>query len=429
MAVNTEWLSQRLEQFNIPQAAAQGLSLLLFLAAISIFAVILTSIVRRTLLRAVIGWIEKKRYRWGEPLLRNRFFDRLIYFVPLAVFAVAIDSMMERGTSSYLLANRLVTAGFVIVAIVSTGSLLSSIMEIDLLFRKTRRSILQGYVDALKIVTYVLGAIFIISIFTGKSPWGILSVLGGLTAVTMLVFKDSILGFVASVQLGASDLVRIGDWIEMPQYGADGDVISMSIHTVKVQNFDKTISTIPTYALVSSSFKNWRGMQESKGRRIKRPLYIDLHSIRFCDADLLGKLSRIEILKDYIQKKEREIEEYNAAHLDHARTVLNGRRQTNIGIFRAYITAYLKNNPNIQQDMTFLVRQLPPTDHGLPIEIYVFSRDQVWANYEAIQADIFDHLLAAAVEFELRVFQIPSGFDLRSLATGLQSPGLPERHH
>ena len=165
MAVNTEWLSQRLEQFNIPQAAAQGLSLLLFLAAISIFAVILTSIVRRTLLRAVIGWIEKKRYRWGEPLLRNRFFDRLIYFVPLAVFAVAIDSMMERGTSSYLLANRLVTAGFVIVAIVSTGSLLSSIMEIDLLFRKTRRSILQGYVDALKIVTYVLGAIFIISIF------------------------------------------------------------------------------------------------------------------------------------------------------------------------------------------------------------------------------------------------------------------------
>ncbi len=422
MSMNTEWLTLQLEQLNIPQAAAQGLSLLFFLTVIITVAVLLTGMVRRTLLRAVIGWIEKKRFRWGEPLLRNHFFDRLIWFVPLAVFAVAIDSMLERGTSSHLLANRLVTAGFVVVAVISTGSLLSSIMEIDLLFRKTRRSILQGYVDALKIVTYVLGTIFIISIFTGKSPWGILSILGGLTAVTMLVFKDSILGFVASIQLGASDLVRIGDWIEMPQYGADGDVISMSIHTVKVQNFDKTISTIPTYALVSSSFKNWRGMQESKGRRIKRPLYIDLHSIRFCDKELLARLSRIEILKDYIERKEQEIAEHNAIHLDEARTILNGRRQTNIGIFRAYISAYLKNNPNIEQNMTFLVRQLPPTDHGLPIEIYVFSRDQVWANYEGIQADIFDHLLAAAPEFDLRVFQIPSGFDLRSLASGLHTP-------
>ncbi len=422
MPMNTEWLTRQLEQFNIPLAAAQGLSLLLFLVAITTFAAILTSIVRRTLLRAVIGWIEKKRYRWGEPLLRNQFFGRLIWFVPLAVFAVATDSMLERGTSSYLLANRLITAGFVVVAILSTSSLLTSLMEIDRLFRKTRRSILQGYVDAVKIVTYVLGTIFIISIFTGKSPWGILSILGGLTAVTMLVFKDSILGFVASIQLGASDLVRIGDWIEMPQYGADGDVISISIHTVKVQNFDKTISTIPTYALVSTSFKNWRGMKESKGRRIKRPLYIDLHSIRFCDEKLLTKLSRIEILKDYIKDKEQEISEHNTAHLDHERTVLNGRRQTNIGIFRAYITAYLKNNPNIELNMTFLVRQLPPTDHGLPIEIYVFSRDQIWANYEGIQADIFDHLLAAAPEFDLRVFQIPSGFDLRSLTSGLNSP-------
>lgn len=205
----------------------------------------------------------------------------------------------------------------------------------------------------------------------------------------------------------------------MEQYGADGDVISMSIHTVRVQNFDKTITTIPTYALVSSSFKNWRGMTESSGRRIKRSLFIDLHSICFCDKELITRLSHIGILKEYLDRKEKEIVEHNAVGTSHIRgqgTVLNGRRQTNIGIFRAYIIAYLKNNMNIHQGMTFLVRQLAPTDHGLPLEIYVFSKDQDWANYEAIQADIFDHLLAAAPEFELRVFQIPSGSDLRALS-------------
>ena len=304
---------------------------------------------------------------------------------------------------------------FVIVSVLSASSLLSSVLEIETLTRKAKRSMMQGYVDGLKIVSYVLGAIFIISIFTGRSPWGVLSILGGLTAVILLIFKDTILGFVASLQISALDLVRVGDWIEMSQYGADGDVISISIHTVKVQNFDKTITTIPTYAMVSSSFKNWRGMQESQGRRIKRPLLIDLHSIRFCDEDLLTRLKKIEILKEYLDSKEEEIKTYNTTHSFTASTPLNVRRQTNVGIFRAYINAYLKNNANINPDMTFLVRQLPPTDHGLPIEVYVFSKDQKWANYEAIQADIFDHLLAAAPEFGLRLFQLPSGHDLRSL--------------
>lgn len=418
--MNTEWLTEQILQLNVPVAVAQVISLFLFLLGISIIAAVATVIVRRTLLSTVVRWIQRKNFRWGIPLFKNNFFSRLIWYVPLAVFAIASDSILSKGTTSYLLSNKLVMSGFVIISIISISALLTSLMEIDLLFRKTKRSILQGYSDALKIVTYVLGSIFIISIFTGKSPWGILSVLGGLTAVTMLVFKDSILGFVASIQLSASDLVRLGDWIEMPQYGADGDVISISIHTVKVQNFDKTISTIPTYALVSNSFKNWRGMKDSPGRRIKRSLFIDLHSIRFCDDQLLAKISNVELLREHIKEKKRDIAEYNVSHgyTNSSDILLNGRRQTNIGIFRAYIGAYLKNNPNIRQDMTFLVRQLQPTDHGLPLEIYVFSRDQIWANYEAIQADIFDHLLAAAAEFDLRIFQIPSGYDLRSLAGG-----------
>jgi miniconductance mechanosensitive channel len=420
--MNTEWLADRLTKLDIPAATAQGLSLLLLFLFVATIAVTATYTVRKTLLHFVLQWIERKQYQWGTPLVRTNFFIRVSWLVPLAIFSLAVDSLLEPGGAGYLLSRRLLNTGFVIVAIQALDALLTSVKEIDIIVRRTRHSVLAGYTDALRIITYVLGIIFIISIFSGRSPWGILSVLGGLTAVILLIFKDSILGFVASLQLGASDLVRVGDWIEMPQYGADGDVISLSIHTVKVQNFDKTISTIPTYALVSSSFKNWRGMKESKGRRIKRPLYIDLHSIRFCDQEMIARLSRIEILRDYIEQKEKEIEQHNTAYLQEKRTLLNGRRQTNIGIFRAYIIAYLRNNENINQDMTFLVRQLAPTDHGLPLEIYVFSRDQIWAHYEAIQADIFDHLLAAVAEFDLRVFQIPSGHDLRSLVGGNPKP-------
>ena len=231
----------------------------------------------------------------------------------------------------------------------------------------------------------------------------------------MLVFKDSILGFVASIQINSTDIVRLGDWVEIPQYGADGDVIDISIHSIRVQNWDKTISTIPTYALVSNSFKNWRGMSESGGRRIKRALYIDIHSIRFCDKQMLDKFSKISMITDYIRSREKEIGEHNQRHNYTQNHDISGRLQTNVGVFRAYVIAYLRNNSKLHQEMTFLVRQLAPTERGLPLEIYVFSKDQVWANYEAIQADIFDHLLAAAPEFGLRIFQNPSGYDLRCL--------------
>jgi miniconductance mechanosensitive channel len=413
--MTTNWLTNLLTQYNFPLAFAQAISIPLIFMSILIVAAVTTIIVKKTIIRVIIRWIQKNEYQWGVPLLSNNFFSRIVWFIPLAVLAIAADSMMQRDTALYLLSKRLLMTGFVVNTVFCISSLLTSILEIDSLIRKTRSTMMQGYVDALRIISFVLGAIFIISIFTGQSPWGILSVLGGLTAVVLLIFKDSILGFVASLQISALDLVRVGDWIEMSQYGADGDVISISIHTVRVQNFDKTITTIPTYAMVSSSFKNWRGMQDSKGRRIKRPLYIDLTSIRFCDEELLSKLAKIEILKEYIEEKEREIAADNTSRAMDSSTYLNGRRQTNIGVFRAYIGAYLKNNSHINQQMTFLIRQLAPTDHGLPLEIYVFSKDQIWANYEAIQADIFDHLIAAAPEFGLRLFQLPSGHDFRGI--------------
>jgi miniconductance mechanosensitive channel len=260
-----------------------------------------------------------------------------------------------------------------------------------------------------------MSGIFIVSILTDKSPWGVLSILGGFTVVLMLVFKDTILGFVASIQLSGHDMVRIGDWIEMPKYGADGDVIDVSIHTVKVRNWDKTITTIPTYGLVSDAFKNWRGMSESGGRRIKRALHIDMSSIKFCTDEMLERFNKFDFIKDYIAQKQEEINVYNKEHATDTFQLINGRRQTNIGVFRAYIIAYLKKHPKIHQNMTFLVRHLEPTQDGLPLQIYVFSNDQVWANYEAIQADIFDHLLAAVPEFELRVFQNPTGYDFSKI--------------
>jgi miniconductance mechanosensitive channel len=279
---------------------------------------------------------------------------------------------------------------------------------------------IRGYTDAVKIIAYLLAGIFIISTFTDKSPWGIISILGGFTVVLMLVFKDTILGFVASIQLSGHDMVRVGDWIEMGQYGADGDVIDVSIHTVKVRNWDKTITTIPTYALVTNSFKNWRGMSESGGRRIKRSLYIDMTSVKFCSDEMLARFEKFELLKEYLHNKKQELIAHNRERQIDSTQIINGRRQTNLGVLRAYIIAYLRNHPKIHQDMTFLVRHLEPTPHGLPIQIYVFSNDQVWANYEAIQADIFDHLLAAVEEFELRVFQNPTGYDFKDWARTLQ---------
>jgi miniconductance mechanosensitive channel len=294
-------------------------------------------------------------------------------------------------------------------------SVLLAIREIYSKSDIASRRPIRGYLDAVKIVAYIMSGIFIVSILTDRSPWGVLSILGGFTVVLMLVFKDTILGFVASIQLSGHDMVRIGDWIEMPKYGADGDVIDVSIHTVKVRNWDKTITTIPTYGLVTDAFKNWRGMSESGGRRIKRALHIDMSSIKFCSDEMLERFRKFDLIKDYIVGKQNEINEYNKEYATETSQLINGRRQTNIGVFRAYIVAYLKNHPKVHQNMTFLVRHLEPTKHGLPVQIYVFSNDQAWANYEAIQSDIFDHLLAAVPEIDLRVFQDPTGYDFAKI--------------
>lgn len=394
---------------NLPDRVAEIGTIIVIAAALFLLSALVTIILRRIFLPVILNWVQTNNYQWDDALVQSGFLQKVSWFIPVMVLSLSADTFFQTESSYYILFKRLTLTAYVIVAVQALTALLNALNQIQKLFRRNRQHTIQAYTDAGKIITYVFGAIFITSIFTGRSPWGIVSVLGGLTAVTMLVFKDSILGFVASIQLSATDMVRLGDWIEMPQYGADGDVISISIHSVKVQNWDKTVTTIPTHALVSNSFKNWRGMTESGGRRIKRALYIDMNSIRFCDNEMLERFNTISILKNYLDDKAKEIGPLKPGEM--AR--LNQRCQTNVGVFRAYICAYLKNNKHVHQDMTFLVRQLQPTSSGLPLEIYVFSNDQVWANYEAIQADIFDHLLAAINEFDLRIFQSPSGHDMR----------------
>ncbi|MDH3922122.1 MAG: mechanosensitive ion channel family protein [Desulfobulbaceae bacterium] len=372
-------------------------------------------ITKRYMVHAIEIIFQRSKNTWDDALVQHGFVRRLSLLMPIIVVYMSADLMLPGQAMTSELFKRLAMVFFVFAGVWMLDAILLAIREI---YNKSDVSIrrpIRGYLDGIKIIAYAMAGIFIVSILTGKSPWGVLSILGGFTVVLMLVFKDTILGFVASIQLSGHDMVRVGDWIEMPKYGADGDVINVTIHTVKVRNWDKTITTIPTYSLVSDAFKNWRGMSESGGRRIKRALHIDMSSIKFCTDEMLERFRKFDLIKHYITEKQKEIAIYNKEHTSNPEQLINGRRQTNIGVFRAYIIAYLKNHPKIHQSMTFLVRHLEPTQYGLPVQIYVFSNDQVWANYEAIQADVFDHLLAAVPEFDLRLFQNPSGYDFSRL--------------
>ena len=282
---------------------------------------------------------------------------------------------------------------------------------------------LDSYLQVLQIFLLFVGGTLAVSIITGNSPWSFLVSLGAASAVLMLVFKDTILGFVASIQVSANDSVRVGDWIEMPKYGADGDVLQINLNNVRIQNWDKTIVTVPTHTLLSDSFKNFRGMQESGGRRIKRAINIKISTIRYLTPEELETLKKISILSPYIESREQEIKRYNTENaVDHEMPV-NGRRITNIGLFRAYIKSYVMENPNIHQEMTAMVRQLPATQHGLPLELYMFTKGTKWAFYEDVISDLFDHLLASIKYFGLEVFELPASDDLRYILKESQGKG------
>ena len=385
-------------------------------SAIVLLSVIANLIAKKYLLGALAMIIERSHFKWDDMLLRKKVFNRLAHIAPAAViYLLSPLAFSELPIINNLLRDFAIIY-MIVIGVMVVDSIMNAMHEMYRVTELSKSFPIKGIVQALKIVLYLLGALFVLSTITSKTPLFFLSGLGALTAVMMLIFKDAILGFVAGIQLAANDMVREGDWIEMPQLGADGDVIDVSLTTVKVQNWDKTITSIPAYDLISKSFKNWRGMSESGGRRIKRSINVDLSTIKFCDEEMLSRFRRIQYISDYIEKKKQELSEWNRKKKVDEASLINVRRLTNVGTFRAYIVSYLKNHPEVHQDMTFLVRQLAPTAQGLPIEIYVFSKIQAWAAYEDLQADIFDHLLAAAGEFDLRVFQEPAGSDFRELS-------------
>ena len=380
-----------------------------------LLALLADFIVKRIIIASIARLAKKSKNDWDDVFVKQKVFNRLAHLAPAIIVYNALQYIFDAEKLVTFLGN-LTQTYMVIVVLLVIDALLNALHEIYQKLPISQGRNIKGFVQVIKIIFYFMAIILIISILGNKTPTALLTGLGAMAAVLMLVFRDTILGFVASIQLSANKMVNVGDWISMPKYNADGDVIDISLNTVKVQNWDKTIATIPTYALVSESFNNWKGMEESGGRRIKRSINIDMNSVTFLDDAQIEKLGSFHLLKDYIDTKQKEIAEFNKSLKLEDGTVTNGRKMTNLGTFRKYLEEYLQNHPMISKEMTFLVRHLQPTDKGLPVEIYVFSKDQAWANYEAIQADIFDHTLAILPEFDLNVFQNPTGSDFQKLA-------------
>ena len=410
-----ELLNSWLQNQAINEYLAYYLARCIAVTGMLLLSVIANFVARRYILAALSYIISKSSAKWDDMIVRQRTLARMTHLAPALVIYVLTPIALEGFEFAVDIIRNSTLIYMIFILMLILDSLLNTVEHIYQNYRASKQIPIKGFVQVLKLTVYFLSAISIIAILLNKTPIYLLSGVGALAAVMMLVFRDSILGFVAGIQLAANRMVSVGDWIEMPKYGADGDVLEVALTTVKVQNWDKTITTIPTYALISESFKNWQGMTESGGRRIKRAINVDISTVRFCDEEMLERFAKIQYISEYIESKKVELADFNqATNVDNA-SLANGRRMTNLGTFRAYVQAYLRNHPQIHQQMTFLVRQLRPTEHGVPIEIYVFSNDQNWANYEAIQADIFDHVLAVVAEFDLRVFQNPSGADFRAL--------------
>jgi len=368
-------------------------------------------IMRYIIIRIIFHFFEKTSNKLDDILIEKGLFNRLSYIPSIIILYNSLELFFE----GYELISRIILSLLAIVVIASINSLISVLSDI---YRKSKYSNsinIKSYFQILRLIINLFGLIIIVSIVSGQSPFYLLSGIGALTAVLMLVFKDTILSLVSSIQINSNNLFKIGDWIEAPQFGADGDVIDIALHTIKIQNWDKTISIIPTHKLVDSSFKNWIGMSDSGGRRIKRSIKIDMNSIKFCDSPMIERFKKFKVISNYINQKQTEINEHNLANNINEEELINGRSLTNIGTFRAYVEGYLRNHSSIHNEMTFLVRQLAPAADGLPIEIYVFSNDTNWINYEAIQSNIFDHLLAIISEFDLKIFQNPTGDDFRKI--------------
>lgn len=406
-------------QLGLSSYSTTVITTLLLSIALVIILYAIDFLLRKVLLLLLINMIQKSKTKIDDLLIKNRVLQFLTHIVPVIVAKEAIP-LIFKGFPNWIKIAVQITD---VVLVVTIGLFFNVIFRTFRDFLRSKKSFadkpIDSYLQVMNITLFFICGILIFSIVTGKSPITFLVSLGAASAVLMLVFKDSILGFVASIQVSMNDMVRVGDWIEMTKYGADGTVIEINLGTVKVQNFDKTITTIPTYALVSDSFRNYRGMQNAGGRRIKRSINVKMNSIRFLTEDEIEELKKIRMLYDFIVDRSNEIAQYNVSNKVDPTILANGRRMTNIGLFRQYIKTYTYNSPKIRKDLMFEVRQLQPTEHGLPIELFMFTNTTVWNEYEVIMADIFDHIIAVVPYFHLEIYESPSSDDMRVIAEAL----------
>jgi miniconductance mechanosensitive channel len=398
------WLEQHPQLY-----LATGLFILFMLAWLS------NAVVKRMLVRGIMKALRATEIGRTNEIAKSSVITRLANVIPALVLSVGIVWVPEVPEVIVAVVQNVANAFVILTVALAINAALTLINTIYEKRPDSHLKPIKGYIQVIKIVIYLVSAILIIAALIDRSPVILLSGIGAMAAVLMLVFQDTLLSLVASMQISSNDIVRVGDWVEMPALNADGDVIDIALHTVKVQNWDKTITTIPTRRFITDSFKNWRGMQDSGGRRIMRNILLDQQSIGFLSDEEKARLSRFRLLRDYLESKQKEIDDWNQSLEDEGKEPANTRRITNIGTFRAYILNYLKHHQRIHQDMTIMVRQLAPTSDGLPLQVYGFTNTTAWVDYEAIQSDLFDHLLSILPEFGLRVYQHPSGVDLRSL--------------
>ena len=387
-------------------------------------AVLFDFLCRWLLLRGVRHVVRRTAVTWDDELFSDAVLGRGCHVVSALLLLIVLPVIFDAQSEAHTVVMRLMQAYFIFTVMRFVNALLRALFRIAATRAEWQNKPIKGLRQTAQGIVSLICIILIVSVLIDRSPTFLLTGLGASAAVVMLIFRDSILGFVSGIQLSANDMLQVGDWISMPKYGADGTVEEVSLTTVKIRNFDNTIVTLPPYLLVSDSFQNWRGMQQSGGRRVKRSVSIDMTSVRFCTPEMLARYRQIDLLRDYIDQTERRVEEYNAQHgIRPGERKINGLHQTNLGVFRAYLVRYLRNEVPVNRAMTLMVRQLQPTETGLPMELYFFTNTVVWTEYEGIQSDVFDHVLAVIPEFGLRVFQSPSGNDLAALQDSLSGAG------
>lgn len=409
------WVHKKLLGWGLPESIVNYINLLVLLSLSLIFLWAVYAISRRVLLSITSRMAKNTATKFDDFLINNRVPAKLARIIPLSLSSSLIPIVLTGFPGWINIADKFITILLAIAWVAFFRALFRSVRD----HLRTKKGFhdkpLDSYIQVVDIFLFFIVGIILFTTLTGQSPWAFLTAMGAASAILMLVFKDTIMGFVASIQVSTNDMVRVGDWIEMPKYGADGDVIEINLNTVKVRNWDKTISTVPTYYLITDSVKNWRGMHEAGGRRIKRAIHIKISSIRYLADDEITELKKIQLLTEYINERQTEIDQFNKESGADRSMLVNGRNMTNVGLYRKYINRYTETHPMIRKDMSFVVRQLSPSEHGLPIELYMYTSDTRWAVYENVMADIFDHLLSAIKYFKLEVFESPASDDIRAL--------------